>query len=292
MLLAFTGSQWGDFKCVVMFDEMKIRLTRLLEHVVELVLPESQCRFQRGRSTNDMIFVARQLQEKCCEQHQDLYLAFVDLTKAFDTVSQDLLRNILRQFGCPLTFTAILQQFHTGMCAQVVMAGSQSSSFPVEVGVKQGCVLAPIIFNLLLVAITLVSHRDLQSSDCVGIEYRLDGGLFNLRCLQAKAKTSSAVIYALQYADDATFPSLTADRLQRSHDYMSKTCLRAGLMINTTKTEILSTSSPDAQIFLLVGISLRTPKILLTWAQISHFLVTSQMRSKDALTLLHQSLAI
>ena len=61
------------------------------------------------------------------------------------------------------------------MCAQVGMAGSQSSSYPVEVGVKQGCVLAQIIFNQLLVAITLVSHRDLQSSDCVGIEHRLDG---------------------------------------------------------------------------------------------------------------------
>ena len=117
------------------------------------------------------------------------------------------------------------------MCAQVVMAGSQSSSFPVEVGVKQGCVLAPIIFNLLLVAITLVSHRDLQSSDCVGIEYRLDGGLFNLRRLQAKTKTSSAIISALQYAGDAAFPSHTADGLQHSPDVMSETYLRAGLII-------------------------------------------------------------
>ena len=39
----------------------------------------------------------------------------------------------------------MLQLFHTGMWAQVVMAGSQSSSFPVEVGMKQGCVLAPFI---------------------------------------------------------------------------------------------------------------------------------------------------
>ena len=145
----------------------KIMLTRLLEHVVDLVLPESQCGFRHERNTIDMIFVARLLQEKCREQHQDLYMAFVDLTKAFDTVNQDLLWNILRKFGCPPTFIAILQQFHTGMCAQVVMAGSQSSSFPVEVGVKQGCVLAPIIFNLLLVAISLVSHRDLQSSERV-----------------------------------------------------------------------------------------------------------------------------
>ena len=133
----------------------KIMLIHLLEQVVDLVLPESQCGFRHGRSTIDMIFVARQLQEKCCEQHQDLYMAFVDLTKAFHTVNRDLLWNILRKLDCPPTFIAILQQFHTGMCAQVVMAGSQSSSFPVEVGVKQDCVLAPIIFNLLLVAITL-----------------------------------------------------------------------------------------------------------------------------------------
>ena len=134
---------------------------------------------------------------------------------------------------------------------------SQSSSFPVEVGVKQGCVLAPIIFNLLLVAITLVSHRDLQSSDCVGIEYRLDGGLFNLRRLQAKTKTSSAMISALQYADDAAFPSHTADGLQRSLDVMSEAYLRAGLIINTTKTEILSTPSPDAPTFSISGYQLK-----------------------------------
>ena len=80
------------------------------------------------------------VKSRCCEcrgQHQDLYMAFVDLTKAFDTVNQDLW-NILRKFGYPPTFIAMLQ-FHTSMCAQVVKAGgSQSSSFPVEVGVKQG----------------------------------------------------------------------------------------------------------------------------------------------------------
>ena len=221
-------------------------LTLLLEHVVDLVLPVSQCGFRRGRSTIDMIFVAPKLQEKCCEQHQDIFLAFVDLTKAFDAVNRELRWSILGKFGCPPTFIAILQQFHTGMYAQVVMDGFMSSSFPVEVGVKQGCVIAPIIFNLLLVAITLVSHCHLQSSDCVGIEYRLDGGLFNLRRLQAETKTSSAMISALQYADDATFLSLTAEGIQRSLDIMSETYLHAGLIINTTKTKILSASSPDA----------------------------------------------
>ena len=64
-----------------------------------------------------------------------------------------------------------------------------------------------------------------------------------------KIKTSSAVISALRYADDAAFPSLTADGLQRSYDVMSEAYLRAGLIINIVKTEILSTSSPDAPTF-------------------------------------------
>ena len=236
---------------------VKIMFTRLLEHVVDLVLPESQCGFRRGHITVDMIFFARQLQEKCREQHQDLYMAFVDLTRAFDTVNQDLLWNTLHKFGCPPTFIGMLQQFHTGMCAQVVMANSQSSIHPAEVGVKHGCVLAPIIFNLLLVAITLVSPLDLQSSDCVEIEDRLDCGLFNLRRLQAKTKISSAMISALQNADDAAIPSLTVDGLHRSLDVMSETYIGAVLIINTTKTEILSTSSPDAQTFSISGNQLK-----------------------------------
>ena len=69
----------------------RVMLQRLLTQVAETVLPESQCGFRRGRSTVDMMFVARLLQEKCREQHRNLYVAFIDLTKAFDTVNQDLL---------------------------------------------------------------------------------------------------------------------------------------------------------------------------------------------------------
>ena len=146
--------------------------------------------------------------------------------------------------------------------------------------------------QLLLLSITLVSHIDLQSSDFVEIEYRLDGGLFDLRRLQAKTKTSSAVISALQYADDAAFPSITADGLQHSHDVMSETYLRAGLIINTTRYKSLVHHHLMPKHSSLVGTSLKTLKISLTWAQIFHFLVSSQMRSKDVLTMRQQSLAI
>ena len=58
-----------------------------LQKLAERIFPESQCGFRAERSKIDMIFSLRQLQEKCREQHMPLYIAFIDLTKAFDLVS-------------------------------------------------------------------------------------------------------------------------------------------------------------------------------------------------------------
>ena len=72
----------------------KILLNRLNVHLDQTgLIPESQCGFRKDRGTIDMIFTARQLQEKCQEQNVDLCMTFVDLTKAFDTVSRDGLEN-------------------------------------------------------------------------------------------------------------------------------------------------------------------------------------------------------
>ena len=170
-------------------------LIRLLEHVVDPLLPVYQCPFRRRSNTIDMIFIDRQLQKKCRVQHQDFCMAFINLIMAFDAVNRDLLFSILCKFGCPPTFVATLQQFHTACVLK--LSSSQSSSVPVDVEVKQGCVLAPTNFNLFLDAITLVSHRDLQQSNGVGVEHRLDGDLFNVRCHQSKIKTSSELVVLL-----------------------------------------------------------------------------------------------
>ncbi|XP_022093240.1 uncharacterized protein LOC110980661 [Acanthaster planci] len=62
----------------------RVALKRL-QQLADRVYPESQCGFRAQRSTIDMIFTGRQLQEKCREQKQALYIAFIDLTKAFDS---------------------------------------------------------------------------------------------------------------------------------------------------------------------------------------------------------------
>ena len=109
-----------------------VMLIRLLTHVVDTVVPESQCGFRRARSITDMIFVARLLQEKCREQHRDLFIAFIDLTKAFDTVNRDLLWQVLGKFGCYPHFRSILREFHTDMSARVEQGGELSKRFGVN----------------------------------------------------------------------------------------------------------------------------------------------------------------
>ena len=92
----------------------KIVLNRL-QKLGDRVYPESQCGFHRNRSTVDMIFSLRQLQEKCREQQKPLYIAFIDLTKAFDLVSREGLFCILEKIGCPPKLLSIIKSFHTDM---------------------------------------------------------------------------------------------------------------------------------------------------------------------------------
>ena len=65
-------------------------LNRLIT-MSEKCLPEARYCCRPGRSTTDMIFVIRQVQEKCIEQNMALYYIFIDLTKAFDTVNREAL---------------------------------------------------------------------------------------------------------------------------------------------------------------------------------------------------------
>ena len=124
-------------------DTGKILLNRLNVHLGQKgLIPKSQSGFTKDRGAIDMIFTARQLQEKCQEQNVGLYMKCVDLTKAFDTVSRDGLWKIMVKFGCPPRFKAVVRQFHDGMQARVKNDGEFSEPFMVTKGVEQGCVMA------------------------------------------------------------------------------------------------------------------------------------------------------
>ena len=133
-----------------------------------------------------MIFVLMQIQEKCREKSMGLYAAFVDLAKAFDTVSRDGLWKILACLDCPPNFPTILRQLHEGQQGQVKHNGSLSGSFPISNGVKQGCVLASTLFSIFFSIMLREEKEDLL--DGIYIHFRTDGSLFNLRRLLARTK--------------------------------------------------------------------------------------------------------
>lgn len=115
----------------------RVLLSSLITHVIHLAIPESQYGIRKERSTNDLTFILRQLQAKYREQNQELYVAFVDLTKAFDIVNRDMLWLVMKKFGCPPQFVAVLRAFHDGMEASVSVGGKTSSDkFTVNVGVR------------------------------------------------------------------------------------------------------------------------------------------------------------
>ena len=119
-----------------------------LQKLAERIYPESQCGFRDERSSIDMVFSIRQLQEKCREQQMPMYIAFIDLTKAFDLVSRDGLFKVLPKIGCPPKLQSMIESFHTDTKGTAQFNGSSSKKFEIRSGVKQGCVLAPTLFGI------------------------------------------------------------------------------------------------------------------------------------------------
>lgn len=116
----------------------------------------------------------------------------------------------------------------------------KSEPFLVKSGVKQGCVIAPILFNLFLAAVSNVAKQQIHPADGIRLSYRLDGNLFNLRRLHARSRVTEEAIHELQYADDTALVSSSEEGLQRTINTISNIYSRAGLAININKTEALN----------------------------------------------------
>ena len=210
----------------------KIMLKRLIAHVSKNILPETQCGFRSNKGTVDKMFVARQIQEKGREQNRPIYMAF-------DTINREVLWQLLELYGCPAKFVSILRQYHEGMETRVAVGGGESAPFKVKVGVKQGCVIAPVLFNLYIMSVVLLLQRDMQEYVKIQLRYRFDRSLFDLRKLQARIKSSAATILELQYADDCALVTYSQQAMQEVLNIIGRYYKAFRLSVNTDKTEVL-----------------------------------------------------
>ena len=119
-----------------------------------------------------------------------LYVAFIDLTKAFNLVSRDSLFQILPKIGCPPKLQRMIESFHTNMKGKVQFNGSSSRPFGIRSDVKRGCVLAPTLFGIFFAL--LLRHAFGTALERICLRTRSDGRLFNLGGLRAKTKVREA----------------------------------------------------------------------------------------------------
>ena len=136
----------------------------------------------------------------------------------------------------------IVRQLHDGMQARVQDGGESSEPFQVSNGVKQGCVLAPTLFSLMFSAMLTDAFDGTDTG--IGIRWRSDGSVFNLRRLQAKTKVQRDTINDFLFADDCAINATSEANMQHSVDKFSEACDNFGLTISTKKTEVMHQPAP------------------------------------------------
>ena len=96
-----------------------------------------------------------------------VFLNFIDYKKAFDRVWHDALWEVLRKYGLDENVMRALEQLYTKSTSKVRVGAKLSQKFPCSVGVRQGCILSPILFNVFLEEIVSRTVEEFADGVCV-----------------------------------------------------------------------------------------------------------------------------
>ena len=115
---------------------------RLLRNVLEnKILKAEQLDFLAGNRTSDSHKIIHTLLQYYCHQKgKKIFASFVDFSKAFDTIPRDLLFTKLLSYGVSGKFFNRLKK----------VGNTITGTFQANQGVKQGCILSPLLFNSFL----------------------------------------------------------------------------------------------------------------------------------------------
>ena len=99
----------------------------------------------------------------------------MDITKAYDSVDRSALITILKQYRVPQQLIDIIKELYTGTWCCVRTAEGTSEDFEVKTGVRQGCILSPLLFNCFMDRIV---REDMEMTrGGLHVEYTTRGGL-------------------------------------------------------------------------------------------------------------------
>ena len=156
------------------------------------------------------------------EWQAPLYVCFIDFEKAFDCVDRQAIWDILRHYGVPDKIISVIRRLYEGFACQVIHSGRLSEDFEISTGVRQGCMLSPLLFLVVLDWVT----RTAYAGSGKGIQWTF------LRRLED-----------LEFADDLALLSHRLQDLQDKVNALSKAAQHVGLRISQDKTKLLRTNN-------------------------------------------------
>ena len=200
----------GKVFCTIILLRLRVAIDKRLR--------EEQAGFRPGRSCTDQIFTLRNILEQSNEWQLPIILNFVDFQKAFDSVDRKALWNILRVYGMPAKIIKLISSLYENSECTVLVDNEPTTPFKVNTGVRQGCVLSPLLFCIAIDFI-LRSNTTLAS----GIIWNGNGGTLG----------------DLDFADDICLLNSTYEDMQEKTNVLSQQAAKIGLRINKKKTEIM-----------------------------------------------------
>jgi hypothetical protein len=115
---------------------------------------ECQNGFRFGRGIIDAVFNSRLFLKKRKERGVGTWVLFLDLVKAFDTISREVLWDALRLLGCPTKFVLMIKPLH-GRVIIALKKGAAVLEVESLAGARQGGILGPPLLNFHVVAVML-----------------------------------------------------------------------------------------------------------------------------------------
>ena len=212
-----------------------------LQDLAEEVLPEAQCGFRKGRSCTDMIFTVRQIIEKSWEHKTKSFLSFIYLKKAYDSVPRDAMWLALRKLGVPEKTVQLIRSFHSGMEANICVESELLEEISLENGLRQGCCMAPVLFNLYTCLLMERWAVRVEEHDEVGIQlkYKMDKKLFRKYTRNAEQRKTAECLFA----DDGALLSCTRASTESAVSEYQATSVRFGLTVSIPKMKQMEGSN-------------------------------------------------
>lgn len=104
--------------------------------------------FRNVMETREALFSIQVLFQRCRDVDCDIFACFIDYQKAFDNVRHDKLIEILKEIGLKGADLRIISSLYWNQTSNIRVGGEESEDIIIRRGVRQGCVLLPILFNV------------------------------------------------------------------------------------------------------------------------------------------------